>query len=167
MTSEPTSPAPKLHVDSDWKSQAQAEKERLTRQEEQKVGSSGEGKSPQPGELPQADFKTLVSMLVSQALMGLGTMADKQSNRVIVDLEGAKFSIDLLDVLEQKTQGNLSEEEAKELREVLAELRSRFVYILQLVAQQAAGQSPAGAAATAAPAASFTPSPMPGGSFKM
>jgi len=51
---------------------------------------------------------------------------------------GSRFAIDLLGVLEEKTKGNLSEEEAKDLREVLAELRSRFVQIAQAVATRMA-----------------------------
>jgi hypothetical protein len=88
-------------------------------------------------------------MLASQAIMGLGAMADPQTNRVIVDLEGARFSIDILDVLEQKTKGNLSEEEGKELREILAELRARYVQIANLVAKQMTqGAAGSGGAAT-------------------
>lgn len=125
---------PGLHIDSDWKAQAQAEKERLSEQEEQKQ-ADGTGR---PGQLPDASFKTLVGMLASQAIMGLGAMGDQQTGRVIIDLDGAQFSIDLLGVLDEKTSGNLSDEEADELKQVLAELRARFVQIKDLVAKQAA-----------------------------
>jgi hypothetical protein len=135
---------PQLHVDSDWKSQAREEKERLAKQESQRA-ASGE---PRPGELPPADFKSLIGVIASQAIMGLGAMGDQKTGRVVVDLPGAKFSIDLLDVIEKKTQGNLTPDEAEELKLVLAELRARFVQINQLVARQMA----AGAAAPAAPA---------------
>ncbi len=135
MTDE--SSTPKLHIDSDWKAQAQAEKERLAqkehaREEERKTGAAG------PDELPPAEFRTLVSMLASQALMGLGGYGDQKSGKVVVDLPGAKLSIDLLAVLEEKTKGNLSKEEEDELREVLAAVRSRFVYFVDLVTRQQA-----------------------------
>ena len=130
-TEEPTA---KLHVDTDWKAEAQAEKERLAKEE----GVQAErGDGPRPGELPKADFKTLISVLASQAIMGLGAMGDPKTNRVVVDLPGAQFSIDLLGVVEEKTKGNLSEEEASELRQILAELQARFVQISQLIAKQA------------------------------
>ena len=45
---------------------------------------------------------------------------------IIVDLEAARFAIDLLDVLEQKTKGNLTKEEADDLKQVLANLRTRL-----------------------------------------
>ena len=52
----------------------------------------------------------------------------------MVDIMGAKFAIDLIGVLQEKTKGNLLPEEEAELSEVLGELRSRFVQIAQAVA---------------------------------
>ena len=134
---------PKLRVDTDWKAQAQAEKARLDREVEAKASER-----PRPSEMPQADFKALIGMLASQAIMYLGAMADPKSGRAMVDLTGAQFSIDLLDVLEAKTKGNLSDDEAQELRLVSAELRSRFVQISQLIAKQAATPPEPGAGPT-------------------
>ncbi|MCZ6736051.1 MAG: DUF1844 domain-containing protein [Planctomycetota bacterium] len=136
----------KLHVDTDWKAEARAEKERLAKEEEAKAERS---EPPRAGELPKADFKALVGMLASQAILGLGAMGDPKSGRVVVDLPGARFSIDLLTMLEQRTKGNLTDEEVKELSQILAELRGRFVQISQLVAQQPAVAPEAAAAATA------------------
>ncbi|HRP61667.1 MAG TPA: DUF1844 domain-containing protein [Phycisphaerales bacterium] len=121
---------PKLHIDSDWKAQAQAEKERLAAKEKEAATQ------PSAHGLPEASFQALVSVLASQAIMGLGAYADPKSGRVMIDLEGSKFSIDLLAVLEEKTKGNLTAEEAEELKQLLVELRARFVQIAQLVAQQ-------------------------------
>ena len=149
---------PKIQVDSDWKAEAQREKERLAKKDQAKkeakgkAGAEGDA-AAEPGgagagahELPEANFRSLVGMLASQAIMGLGAMADPQTNRVIVDLEGSRFAIDLLDLLEQKTKGNLTDEEAKELRQILAELRSRYVQIANFVARQMASQPPGGMA---------------------
>jgi hypothetical protein len=143
-------PTPQLHIDSDWKAQAQAEKERLAQKEQEKAGSK-----PGPDEMPPPDFKGVIGMLAYQAMSGLGIMADQRTGRVVVDLVGSRYYIDLLSVLEQKTKGNLTPEESKELTQVLAELRSRFVQLAQLVAQQApdltaepkSGPAPAAAAA--------------------
>ena len=153
---------PKIQVDSDWKAEAQREKERLAKKDQAKKEAKGKSGSavdaaggpgaaeggPGAGahELPEANFRSLVGMLASQAIMGLGAMADPQTNRVIVDLEGSRFAIDLLDLLEQKTKGNLTDEEAKELRQILAELRSRYVQIANFVARQMASQPPGGMA---------------------
>ena len=127
--------APKLQIDSDWKAEAEAEKQRLTEQEKAK---EAKGDRAQPGQLPKADIKSLMGVLASQAIMGLGAVADPKSGRVVIDLEGARFSIDLLGVLEEKTKNNLSDEEATELNQVVTELQARFVQIAQLVAQQGA-----------------------------
>ena len=133
---------PKIHVDTDWKAEAQAEKERLASAEEEKKSAEAAGGTP-PGELPPADFRGLMGILASQAMMGLGAMGDQESGKVMVDLVGSKYAIDLLGVLHEKTAGNLSEEEAKDLEQVLAELRSRFVQIANLIAAQGAqGQVP-------------------------
>jgi len=132
--------APKIHVDQDWKAQAQAEKERLEKKEAEQAKSR-----PQRGELPLADFRALVGTLASQAIMGLGAYADPKTGRVMIDLEGSRFSIDLLGLLEEKTQGNLTEEEATDLKQVLAELRAQYVHITQLVAKQMAAQAQGGA----------------------
>jgi hypothetical protein len=125
---------PSLHIDSDWKAQAQAEKERLAEREAERAQTGGgEGGA---GELPPANFNTLLMTLGSQAMMGLGAYADPSSGRVMIDLAGAQFAIDLLGVLEEKTKGNLTPEETAELGEILSHLRARFVQVAQLVAQQ-------------------------------
>ncbi len=137
---------PKIQIDSDWKAEAQKEKERLAEKERAALTASKTGEAAEGDRepLPPANFHTLVSMLAQQAIMGLGVMADRKTGGVIVDLEGSRFAIDLLDVLEQKTMNNLSEDEAKELKQILADLRSRFVQIAQLVAQQMAKQGAGG-----------------------
>jgi hypothetical protein len=160
---------PKIQIDSDWKAEAQKEKERLVKVEAEKAASGKGGAGAAPGELPPADFRTVVSMLAQQAIMGLGVMADRKTGGVIVDLEGSRFAIDLLDVLEQKTAGNLTKEEAEELKQILADLRSRFVQIATLVSKQmmnpaapgAGGAAAVGGAAPATPAAPPSPRPSP------
>ncbi|MHC4127862.1 MAG: DUF1844 domain-containing protein [Planctomycetota bacterium] len=133
-----TQEEPKIQIDSDWKAEAQAEKERLEKEEQtQAEREPGHG----PGELPPADFRALVGTLASQAIMGLGAFGDQKTGRVVIDLGTARFSIDLLSVLEEKTKGNISEEEALELTQTLAELRARFVHISNLVAQQSVAEA--------------------------
>jgi hypothetical protein len=135
---------PKIQIDSDWKAEAQAEKERLASQEQAQAGREP---GTRPGELPPADFRALVGTLASQAIMGLGALGDSKTGRMVIDLGTARFSIDLLGVLEEKTRGNITDEEARELKQALAELRARFVQISNLVAQQsvaeAEGKAPA------------------------
>lgn len=138
----------KLHIDSDWKAEAQAEKERLVAKDEARGVSGAAGASGQHG-LPEANFQTLMSVLASQAIMGLGGYTDPKSGRMMIDLEGARFSIDLLAVLEEKSKGNLSNEEETELQQVLSELRNRYVQIADMVKKQQASAASAGTDASA------------------
>lgn len=129
--------APKLIIDSDWKSEAQAEREKLAEAEKQAADQPG---GPGEGEMPEADFRGLMGMLATQALMYMGGIADPSTGKPVFDPMYAQHMIDLLGVLEDKTKGNLTEEEAGEISGVLHELRSRFVELMQIVArQQAAG----------------------------
>ena len=148
---------PKLHVDSDWKAEAQAEKERLVKKEQEKAETDGPGRERPP----KPDFKALMGVLASQAILSLGAMGDPKTGKVVIDLEGARFCIELLAVLEEKTKGNLTDEEAKELGLVINELRSRFVQITQMVAQHA--PPPGAGSAQDMPGTESTPSAAKGG----
>ncbi len=137
---------PKIIVDDDWKAQAKAEKEKLSDEVDKQADSAAAtGAAGQDGrEIPPATFSTLISSLVTQILMALGGMADPQSGRRYVDLELAKFHIDTLNVLEEKTAGNLDEDEKTILDKALYETRMHYVQVAQAVSeqmrQQAAGK---------------------------
>ena len=74
-----------------------------------------------------ANFATLVSYLSTTAMFQLGLLPGPGGERIPADFSNARRTIDLLEVLEQKTQGNLTPEEARMLEEVLYELRLTFV----------------------------------------
>ncbi|MBN1125364.1 MAG: DUF1844 domain-containing protein [Sedimentisphaerales bacterium] len=114
----------KIIVDEDWKSQAQREKETLT--SEQKVQHE-EGQEEEASSLPPADLSALVSMLATQAMFSLGLIHEKGSEPPKPDFTMAKFNIDMLDVIAEKTKGNLTEEEDSLLQGTLAQLRMAFV----------------------------------------
>ena len=131
---------PKIIVDDDWKAQARAEKEKLdeeikAKQAEPGAGPGGTGPDGQPRQIPPASFSTLVSSLGTQALLALGGYEDRRTKRRIVDLDLAKHQIDTLNVLEEKTKGNLTEEEKQLLDNVLYEARMQFVQFAQRVSQ--------------------------------
>ena len=139
-----TEEQPKIHIDAGWKAEARAEKERLAKESEKATAERVD--RPGPGELPKADFRSLVNMLASQAFMGLGALADPKSGRPVVDLPGSRFAIELLAMMGEKTKGNLDDEESKELTQLLTELRARFVQISEMVAKQNVGDVDAAAA---------------------
>ncbi|MEY3229923.1 MAG: hypothetical protein RL689_10 [Planctomycetota bacterium] len=118
---------PKLIIDSDWKSQAQAEKEKLA-----------EKAAPKPQEaadLRDVGFEDLVGMLATNTLSYLGYVPDPYTGQAMVSIEYAKFHIDLLGILEQKTKGNLSETEKAALEKALSQLRMAFVEVSKAVAK--------------------------------
>lgn len=130
--------APKIIVDTDWKSQAQAEKERLAATEGGKSASSPKAPGaaqPGSGEHVEASFEELIRMLASQALLYLGAFPDPETGRAVVALDLAKFNVDLLAVLESKTKGNLNDTEQKLLSRSLYELRMHFVEVSKAVAK--------------------------------
>lgn len=131
--------APKLIIDSDWKSQAQSEKERLVQQEEarkaQTAGGPGAGQGGQGEEPPPADFTELIRMLTTQALLYMGAIPDPSTGKAVLALDIAKYHIDLLSMLEEKTKGNLSEEESTTLSQTAHELRLEFVNMSKALAQ--------------------------------
>lgn len=125
----------KIIIDDDWKSSAQAEKAKLAAQEQEraeKAAQSG-GIDGLPEKL---GFKELVSMLATQALMYMGAFPD-QSGKAMVSLDVARLNIDLLSVVEEKTKGNLTEEESAMITQAVAELQNQFVEVSKAVAQAA------------------------------
>ena len=84
-------------------------------------------RGPQSPHLPEASFLTLIDMFAAEAAMNLGMAQTPEGGRTPVDLEAARHWIDMLGMLEQKTSGNLSDEEAGVLENVLAYLRMQFV----------------------------------------
>jgi len=118
----------KIIVDEDWKEQAKKEKEVLAAQEKQEK-TQKETKSRGP--LPKGDFAALISMLVTQALFALGALAieGQEGQKKEPDLALAKYNIDMLETLEEKTKGNLSEEEQKVLENTLSQVRMAYVKV--------------------------------------
>lgn len=75
----------------------------------------------------EIDFTTFCVSLASSAFVHLGDMPHPESQKTEPDLVLAKQTIDLLGMLQAKTRGNLSDEEAKLLEHLLADLRLRYV----------------------------------------
>jgi hypothetical protein len=143
---------PSLHIDTDWKKQAQEEKRRLAEEEQKRAaekeakaaaaatipgagptGGSARGRAGSPaarGEraMPQASFSTLVNSLLTQIFLYLGDLTPRGVEPQL-NLDMARFNVDLLGVLEEKTKGNLAPEEQKLLDNALYEARTRFVSV--------------------------------------
>jgi hypothetical protein len=127
-------------------------------------------RNPADGEhadVMSALFAQMVMQQSNLALMLLGKTAHPESGQIVRDIEGAKLFIDQLEMLEVKTRGNLSKEEAALLKQSLMALRMAFVECVNAPpppaeAGKEGGAAPAGAASateptpTAAPTATST-----------
>jgi len=165
-----------LHIDSDWKAQAQAEKKRLAEEArkqreaaEASGGAAGEapgaaageapgaaaGEAPGAaagaaqaaagqqrgrGQMPPANFQTLVSTMITQAMFAMGMIPDPQTGQRMAHLDLARHHIDMLGVLQEKTEGNLDDEEKKLLDSALYELRMNYVQLSQQAIKQQTGE---------------------------
>jgi hypothetical protein len=72
-------------------------------------------------------FMNLVTMLHALAWQQMGKMKNPLTDKVEVNLEGARNFIDSLEMLHQKTNGNLSPEEERLLSDLLKELRLNYI----------------------------------------
>lgn len=129
MAEEEKKEEKKIIIDEDWKQQAQREKEVLAAQEKaekQKLRKERARRGP----LPKGNFAALISTLVTQALFALGLIKVEGQEKE-PDLEIARYNIDMLEALEEKTKGNLTEEEEKVLTNTLNEVRMAYVKVAE------------------------------------
>jgi hypothetical protein len=95
--------------------------------EEKKLAEEYEELSCSCPELPQLDFGTFVLSMSSSALVHLGEVPEPESGQIMENVLVAKQTIDILCMLESKTRGNLTDQEARLLRDMLFELRMKYV----------------------------------------
>ena len=123
---EPT----KKRVDESWKEQAEREKRSAadakapSRPPAEPQSEAGVG---QREELPEARFDLFLSGLVMEAAIALGDAPNPVTRKQAVNLSQAKYLIDLMGVLEEKTKGNLSVDEERLLKDALYQLRVRYL----------------------------------------
>ena len=122
----------KIIVDEDWKKEAQKEKEILAAQEEEQEKKKAEEETHR-GPLPKGNFAALISMLVTQAFFAMGLLQVKGEDKREPDMELAKYNIDMLETIEEKTKGNLTEEEKKVLENTLGQVRMAYVQVTEQV----------------------------------
>ncbi len=100
-------------IDESWKEAIGKKKENLEK----------EGK-PIP---PEPDFSFFITTLSLQASIDLGQVPNPVTNKKEENLVQAKFLIDTLGMLKEKTKGNLTPEEANFMENVLYELRMQYI----------------------------------------
>ena len=87
--------------------------------------------TPDSGEeqqaLPDVDFATFVLSLATSAQISLGAVPHPETSEIATHIPAAKQMIDVLGMLQEKTKGNLTKDEATLLEQVLFNLRMHFV----------------------------------------
>ena len=132
---------PKKKVDESWKERVEKEKvvETKRTEESKKEKTPDKPKEPQEEALQEeaeleheshpveASFSMFVSGLGMQALMCLGEIANPVTNKKEKNLNQARYIIDTIEMLKNKTEGNLTKEESNMMNSILYELRMKYV----------------------------------------
>jgi hypothetical protein len=117
------------------------------------AGEGGPGGSGGPGGLTGKElFLGLVHSFQSAAMQQMGKIVNPFTQQIERDLPQAHLSIEMLRMLEARTSGNLTTEEARFLAHVLRELQLN--YVMELEEEKKKGSGPSGTAPPSAPAAS-------------
>ena len=84
---------------------------------------------PQKGgkPMPKIDFSSFILSLYSSGLVQLGKVEDPSTGKKTVNLDMAKHTIDMIAMLQDKTRGNLTDDEDHLLKALLSEIRMAFV----------------------------------------
>jgi hypothetical protein len=119
----------KIIIDEDWKSRVEAEREEAAKSQQ---ATAAPGASQAAGEaadvpMPPASLELLLTSLATEALMAMGQLPHPATGQVQVERNQAKYLIDLVDVLRDKTKGNLTPGEQQLIETLLHQLRMVFV----------------------------------------
>jgi len=124
---EPADPPPPSAAEQ----QAQTDAYRASGKQFERAASRG--RTPQDFEM---NFERLVASLYMTAMMQLG-LVHEEGQQPVADLLGAKQTIDTIGLLQEKTKGNLTDQEQHLLQNCLYELRMGFVELTNALARQA------------------------------
>lgn len=113
------------------KGNLQGHEEQLLHEVLKSVRAAGAEAGAEADGQPEVNFSSFVIGLATQVMVMLGEVPHPETGQVVMQVEAAKQTIDVLGVLEAKTIGNLTQEEDKLLKEVLASVRMAFVHVVQ------------------------------------
>ena len=114
----------KIIVDEDWKSKVRAEKESFEKESEK---PQPEADDPHDPPMPPASLEMLLTTLATEAMMALGQIPHPTMGKMLFQPNQAKFLIDTIGVLKEKTSGNLTTAETQAIDNLIHQLR--MVYI--------------------------------------
>ena len=114
--------------DGEVKKEAETKKEDTTGEVHAKTeAKKKEGQQHEPVKLPEINFPSFILSLSSSALLHFGDIPDPVSGKKERNLPMAKQTIDILGILKEKTQGNLTNDEEQLLDNLLHDLRIKYV----------------------------------------
>jgi len=124
-------------VDEEWKQRARAEKEAGSTSPPG-VEASGRRGEPSAKSAPPPTFNMLITGIATDALVSLGVIENPLNGKKERNLTLAQHFIELLQLLEEKTKGNLDEGEQRYIESALHDLRMQFVSV---VSQQGSAET--------------------------
>ena len=127
MAEEKETGGVKKKVDERWKEETEREKRAVFSAKDSVTGAPEGREKIKPGSVPQADFSQFVAGLGIQAAIFLGEVENPVTGKKEKNLDEAKYIIDTMEILKEKTEGNLTEAETGTLDNLLYELRLRYV----------------------------------------
>ena len=119
----------KIIIDEDWKSQVEAEKKAFEEEAGEQESPAETASGASEAKMPPASLEMLVTSLATEALAALGQMPNPATNEVSTSPEHARYAIDMIEMLQQKTKGNLSSGEEDMFRDLLHQLRMLFITV--------------------------------------
>lgn len=137
----------KIIIDEDWKAQVEAEREEARQAKGPAEESPGPGAAGDPA-FPPASFDLLLTTLATETMVALGRIPHPATGKPEIRRNHAKYLIDTIDVLREKTKGNLTPEEGQGIETLLHQLRLMFV---ETGTHAAAGDKPSDAPASETP----------------
>ncbi len=104
------------NIDENWKENVQKEKEKVNIDPKKEAAGT-----------PEANFATFIASMAMEAMIFLGQIQNPVTKKTEESMPQAKYIIDTIAIIKEKTKGNLSAEEANSIDGILYELRSKYV----------------------------------------
>ena len=114
----------KIIIDEDWKSKVQAEKDSFEKKSEK---SPPEADVPHDPSMPPASLEMLLTTLATEAMMALGQIPHPTMGKALYQPNQAKFLIDTIGVIKEKTSGNLTTAETQAIDNLIHQLRMAYI----------------------------------------
>jgi len=120
----------KLIIDEDWKAQVEAEKaaaQRTGATHESPTTGKAAASLPPDFEMPPASWELLLTTLATEAMVSLGLIPHPATGQPVVQRNHAKYVIDTIEMLRDKSKGNLSPHESQLTESLLHQLRMAYL----------------------------------------